>query len=833
MFHLLFNFFESRVKSKAYRYWFFMYNLLHEYLDCQVATFPCDLTDFKAVEKYFGDGEIDLDAQEAEQNAPKLRTSDVVSVLKQFIESSNYGEFELRMKILKSFELYLQQSQNKGSNKKRGKIIAIIHNLHTYYAQFTDQITETNKTKQKQIEKKLKEFVKIESYNKDLSYFGMKNNVARVHRHLFKFLREFETSLLEKIAQVFVWKANETVALVDEPKAKGSTAIYEPNIESYTIDVKHFVSSQLPKTDSIQADDSDAMSGDNLLGRIDKLFSISRNVVKNAILHAEFPSLLYNLDMELSGQIETCSYLRGLEVDRSQEKPKQKAQAKQILQQKRKALADCFKLMATLGLSFRSGLLESSMQSDLVDLKLTPFCIENVIDTSTTHAKVNRSMIQLTKHIDLNFTKCVFKLKLLQTSLLTPNQELGLPNFERVKGFAVDMFLMVQNQRQTLCKSTNELQQLQQNIKRITELQEIVANEEIKLSFTALKTKLAAIEQGLIRISNLTEQYELLLDGVPADEDKCFTAIDLSELTAFTKSSEKYRQMKATLSSVAKSTKTLLSTVQIASDSYFLNSKKMDDISIEFNRIISDLHTLSERLKLSQSNEYLVVAKPLVELLNSLNIDSTSNDMAIDQPSSDFNSTQNISNELENIVHHVLISMQNIYKKYSTPKQPEEEQNEIEGDEADDENEETIQKNHLKQKITGEICTDWQTLGLTTITNKLSQISADIYHSNVNSDDRSARIESLRQIVSILPILEQFELLCKYYLIQQLGAHKVSTKMLSVMLIVFIDLSTKGFCIPPDLMQDEDGQQNENGDGKEGEGFGLDDGTGEKDVSDK
>lgn len=831
-----------RVKSKAYRYWFFMYNLLNEYLECSTATFSCDLTNFKAVEKYFGDGEIDVDADHAEQSAPKLRTAEVISVLKQFIESSNYGEFELRMSIVKSFELYLQQSTSKGSNKKRERIISIIHNLHAYYSQFMPQIVDTIKTKRTQIEKKLKEFVKIESYNKDLSYYGMKNNVARVHRHLYKFLREFETALMEKIAVVFVWKANETLPLNDEPITKGSSAVYEPNIALYSVDVKHFVSSHLPKSDSTSTDDSAMINSDNLLNRIDKLYAISRNVVKNAVLHAEFPSLLYNLDMELANQIETCSYLRGLEVDRSQEKPKQKSQAKHILQQKRKAIADSFKTLATLGLSFRSGMLESSMQSDLVDLKVTPFNIQNVIDASTKQSKINQNLTLLTRNINLNFSKCVFKLKLLQTVMLQPSPELGLQNMERIKGFTVDMFLLTQSQRQTLCKSTIELEQFQQNIKRINELRVVLSNDEKDLSFGARTTRLGDIEKALIKILNLTEQYEMLLDCIPADEDKTFNAIDSSEVTAFTKSSQKYRHMKNSLTSISKCSKDLLAAVQSTMGTYFLSSKAMDGISTKFDRIIKELTNLRETLKLNENNEYLVIAKPLIDLMQSLRICDDSNDMIVDADVN--NSHENIANELENIVHHVLLSMQNIYKKYSVQKPNEEtsanvndkdgqnaETKDAQDEDGDDQTEETIQANHLKQKISGEITADWQTLGLPTILNKLAKINAEIYHSN--NSDKDARVECIRKLVSIQSILEQFELLCKYYLIQQLAAHKVSTKLLSVMLIVFIELTAKGFCIPPDLMQDEDGQQNDNGDGKEGEGFGLDDGTGEKDVSDK
>lgn len=829
----------EKVKSKAYRYWFFMYNLLHEYLECSVASFSCDLTDFKAVEKYFGDGEIDVDAAAQQQSAPKLRTVDVISVIKQFIESSNYGEFELRMKILKSFELYLQQNHTKGTNKKRERITSIIHNLHTYYSQFVNEIVETVKSKRTQIEKKLKEFVKIESYNKDLSYFGMRNNVARVHRHLYKFLREFEKALMEKIAQVFVWKANETYSLNDGSNGKSSA--YVPNIDSYTVDVKHFVSSQQSKCGTITTDDSITLNSESLLMKIDKLFGVSRNVVKNAILHAEFPSLLYNLDIELASQIETCSYLRGLEVDRSQEKPKQKSQAKHILTQKRKAIADCFKMLTTLGLSFRSGLLESSMQTDLIDLKLTPFNLQNVFDASAKHVKINQSLVQLTKNIDLNYSKCVFKLKLLQAVLLSPNQELGLQNMERIKGFSIDMFLLVQLQRQTLCKSTIELQQLQENIKRINELRTLPSNDENVFRFETMSRKLNSIEQELIRISEMTEQYELLLNCVPDEEDKVFTAIDSTDVVAFTKSSEKYRQMKLTLASVSQSSKKLLVTVQATKDNYFHNLIAMNSIMSSFNRIIDALKSLSEQLKLGQGDEYLVIAKPLVELLQSLDVDHCeSNDMSVNAADDENHSHQNVITELENIVYLTLLSMQNIYKKYSTTQKQsvsEEKQTDVEavtgedGDNQEDDEEETIQKNHLKQKITGEINADWQTLAIANVSNKLNKICTQIYH--WNNQEKSDRLQCIKKLVSIQPILEQFELLCKYYLIQQLAAHRVSTKMLSVMLIVFIELTAKGFCIPPDLMQDEDGQQNENGDGKEGEGFGLDDGTGENDVSDK
>lgn len=840
-----------------------MYNLMHEYLECSAMKVPCDLTDFKSVEKCIGNSEIDIDVNENSTKKPKLRTSEVISVLKQFIESSNYAEFGLRMKILKSFEFYLQYITI-GSNKKRTALISIIHNLHSYYTQFSAEIEDAVKNMRTPIEKKLKEFVKIESYNKDLSYYSMKNNVARVHRHLHKFLREFETALMGKIASVFVWRANQTHSLGDESNDKGINLRYQPKVTYYMIDVKTFMASQKLKekytllTDELSSNTT--LSDDsNLLSKIDKLFTTSRNIVKQAVLHTQFPSLIYNLDTMLADQIENCNYLRKLEVDRSQEKPKQKSQAKHILQQKRKALADSYKQLTTLGLSYRGGLLEASLKSELVDLKIAPFCLSTMIGTNMKHKKIYQNLMLLNENLNLNFARCVFKLKLLQTVMLTPNPELGMLNIERIKGFTVDLFLLVQSQRESLSKTTIELHQLQQHIDCINDLHTIITSDKQQLNFNVLMQKFGGIERALNRILAMVEQFELLMKCPPADEDDTFSTISSNNVAAFTKSSNKYQQTKSTLSSVAQSAEKLLAHMQSNRNVMFHSASAIEKITNDYECIVKEINDLCEALKLN-SCEYIVLIQPLVQLLEDIEV-TPSIDTVIDHNINDENhSNQNMYNELANIVHQVLLSMQNIYKKYSVQKEnlyedgstvdkvnetnkasettvkPEENNVVIENGNASDteEADHLIEENHLKRKINEEMQSDLVTLNLPTILSKLSNIITVLrYTSDECQADLPNRIECIRKLVSIVPILEQYDLLCKYYLIQQFGAHKVTTKMLNVMLTVFIELGAKGFCIPPDLMQDEDGEKNDNGEGKEGGDFGLEDGTGEKDVSDK
>lgn len=833
----------NKIQSKAYRYWFFVYNLLHEYLTASTVAAPCDMTDFKSVEKCFGDGEV-LDAPVTEEK-PKLRSTEVISVLKQYIESSNYGEFILRMRTLKSFEFYLHYA-SVGTAKRRDTLIAIIHNLHTYYAQFTIEIEESIKAMRKPIEKKLKEFVKIESYNKDLSYFSMKNNIARVHRHLHKFLREFETALMGKIATVFVWRANQIVSLIeDETSQKGKQIAKQPE---YMIDVKNFVASHRLKEKYIVATDIEADANEmKLLSRIDKLFGTARNIVKQAILHSQFPGLVYQLNHLLTDQIETCEYLRKLEVDRSQEKPKQKVQAKHILTQKRKALADGFKTLAELGLSFRAGLLETSLTPELIDLKIAPFCMPTTIaEHAQRHKKIDENLLGLSNNGNLYYARCVFKLKLLQTIMLTPNAELGLPNLERIKGFAVDMFLLVQSQRQTLAKSVKELGKLQESIASVNDLHESITTGQMMANFENLHQRVSAMRRGLQLILNVFEQYDLLLRCVPNDEDEQLSVIASTNVAAFTKTSSKFKQIRDLTSAIMQRAKALADEVKKYDGRVFLTKNAVDELSKSYENIRMDIEQVRRVCELNEDGEHMILVRSLNDLMPEIQIKV----VAMTTDCSDENdSYENIENELENIVHHVLLSMQNIYKKYSV--EPENlyvapvavenrlaEANEpIENGEQEEVEEEDgglIQPNHLKEKITHEIHTDLVMLNATTILDKLTKIVTVIRYSRcADGIDGSQRISCAQKLISIGPILEQYELLCKYYLIQQFGAHKISTKMLSVMLTVFIELGAKGFCIPPDLMQDEDGEKNENEDGKEGGEFGLEDGTGENDVSDK
>jgi midasin (ATPase involved in ribosome maturation) len=75
-------------------------------------------------------------------------------------------------------------------------------------------------------------------------------------------------------------------------------------------------------------------------------------------------------------------------------------------------------------------------------------------------------------------------------------------------------------------------------------------------------------------------------------------------------------------------------------------------------------------------------------------------------------------------------------------------------------------------------------LNLKTVLEKLTLLLSTVS----STTETQATIEKL---ASLLPLLEQYNLLTEYYFDQQMAAHKVATKMLSVMLTVFTELGTK------------------------------------------
>lgn len=766
------------VRSKAYRYWFFLYNLIHEFLAGSAdGDNESSLVDFNDVEKRFAGDEV----MEEKPTAGKISVGAITKVLRQFIESSNYAEFHLRLRLLKSFERYLAKSS--GSANKR-QLIAIMHNLHLYFSQFAPQVQEQIDFVRKPVEKKLKEFVKIESFNKDLSYFSMRSNIQRVHRHLHKILKEFELEVVKKISDLFLYK--DSAGEFQEFRTSPNT--WKPTDLPVDVFIARHVQELTPAT---TFDDSSKET----LQKIVKFVVTSRKIVRKSLENAPYPTLLESFQDMMDKELETCTHLRSLEVDREQPRNKQKSQAKHILIQKRKALSDFFKNLALMGVSYRTGLLTNQLNAELTDLQIAAFSVDSV---TCEDLQLHNRIRTVSQKLDLYFTKSVLKMKLLANALLMPRPDMDHGFLERMKGFAIDFFMMVQEQRKSLSSNVNELGNLGKLIK---DVETVKAAGSRSLNFEAENKKLSIVLSSLVEASEVMAQFKILLKCSPDEANSCHKVVNSSNNT-FHQRSHLYGKIAVLTDDIIGEIK---SGIEAGTKDESRFTTTVHELVATFDGIVGKLGELKQLFAVE--NEISVYAKSICEL----HIKLTEKSIQVDALSSDtMQISIDIDDKLDNLAHTILVVIQNIYKKF-------EKEATTDDDGAD------LLANHLKEKLHSELSDDISALKIEKINKKLRDVLDSMF--------ASTNLRTNHQLVSVLPLVKQFDLLAKFFFVQQLSANKLSTKMLSIMLSVFLELATKGFCVPQDLLSDE--EQKEENDTKTGDGFGFEDGDGEKDVSDK
>lgn len=121
--------------------------------------------------------------------------------------------------------------------------------------------------------------------------------------------------------------------------------------ENFEVDITKFL-----KTCTEAEKIADVPEGVFLVKNFKKKLEKAKKFSNDIILTAEYPKLVLSLE-ELTGNIcESVEHFASLDVNRNLPLEKQKSQAKNIVHQKRRALADLFKTLQKIGLSYRAGL---------------------------------------------------------------------------------------------------------------------------------------------------------------------------------------------------------------------------------------------------------------------------------------------------------------------------------------------------------------------------------------------------------------------------------------------------------------------------------------------
>lgn len=208
----------ARLRSKASKWWFFLYAL---------------------IESYITRSSLDIDSPEADETAevpnrieePVVTAKKLTELLEAFINDSSLVEFQARLDLLLTFHshaYHLDESQ------ERDELLAILWNVHNYYKQFVVDVEKKIRSLKAPIEKKLRDFVKIARWN-DINYWSVKETVEKTHRTLHKFIREFETGLKVPVVTCLLVKPSSYSGEADRGEWD------RPKERDYSIDPRDFV----------------------------------------------------------------------------------------------------------------------------------------------------------------------------------------------------------------------------------------------------------------------------------------------------------------------------------------------------------------------------------------------------------------------------------------------------------------------------------------------------------------------------------------------------------------------------------------------------------------
>ena len=148
-----------------------------------------------------------------------------------------------------------------------------------------------------------------------------------------------------------------------------------------------------------------------------------------------------------------------------------------------------------------------------------------------------------------------------------------------------------------------------------------------------------------------------------------------------------------------------------------------------------------------------------------------------------------------------------------------------------------LQDGHLSTLLHQNLLDEIKNLDLDKVTNSISGLMsrlkemADSTRSASNVPDQLSVNGLCAQLLgSAIPLLHQYLNVSQHLLVNLLAAHRATSKLLSVLLSIFTDLASQGFCLPPEIEEGE-------GDGatefEDIEGGGIGEGEGMKDVSDQ
>ncbi|XP_070191391.1 midasin-like isoform X1 [Littorina saxatilis] len=798
----------ERCRRKASRWWFHLYTLVSTYLS---------------------------------QAQSETGMEELLNSLKQFIEGSSVGEFSPRLDIVLAFHCHLVHAP---FSPQRDHLLNLLWSVHQFYSQFSPALDAEIANLRTPIEKELKGFVKIARWS-EMNYWALKESTEKTHRTVHKHARAFQGQLNNPVKGFL----GEKPADVLPPNTSASNN-YRERILAFHTDSMQSCAKPVDVSLTHQTEEvlqpvlAQCCLQQTLLPKCRRAASHWRKFVAASGTCLD----ISRLD-ELTGDLmEEARELQKLEVPQGTDKTKQKSEVKHIHLRKRKALADCFKQLADLGLSYRKGLVKEKTTPVDDALQLPPFNPSAVLGKES-------KLLGLWEGCDTYFTKCLSRLAQLAAALKSPSKELGVDNVERCRGFAQHLADIFMKQRQELSDTFTRFVTLRKLLSAVETLESsdyLPSQTEAHQWLESAKNVVTQVAQGLT-------QFSLLLQSCPPASNtpeaspavSPFLPADLSPMAHLKHGDELWSRSFTSVQMFLETTGGMQTKLLALSDRTIFTSKDVGTLT----NTVTQLSTIQQGLRemadtLDNGNDNCLTTT--ITFLSS-SIHKLHNDYATWRNKLHKLVPLKLSKELcfsgevqtevdkfagkvEQLVESALLTVQKLVKSQEQERKKDTEKT---NEQDDEEGEDGLKEKHL-MLLTEQLGRHVSFLHSEQMTETLQELCNDLKEKTETSassvDQKSLSAASqvsvcARLLLHSKPLLSLYGEIMENHVAKSLALHRTLGKMLSVMLAVFTQLALKGFCLPAEYSDDAGGEGAT--DFVDIEGGGVGEGEGAKDVSEQ
>ncbi|CAD1474144.1 unnamed protein product [Heterotrigona itama] len=737
---------EDDLKTWASKWWFFLFNLIDQYLA-------------ESIENI-----------EAPSKSDNISKEKVIESLERFLVESSLIEFETRLQLV---YLFYQHVDHLEETKRQKELLAIFWNIYFYYSQFLDDVQNKIKVLKEPIAKKLKDTIKITRWN-DISYWSVKNTAEKTRRTLHKFVKEFRKGLEQNVASYLTLKTKVESSV--ETSSRG----------------------ELRPSDFLVSFES------RKLQKMEKLAGKTRQFCENIIERTGYSQIRRDIETFVEESLEESKRLRSLEVDKTLTKGKQQAQLKSLLQQKKLALANYFKALSGLGVSYRIGILTwKNRKSEITNFTCVPLDLQGMqsFEFKSKYVNIDKGLFEQWSGCNKYYYESLVKLNFLDGILNSGKGNLDMQNAERCHGFSVHLALLAHRQKETIANFFKRFLPFRIQVSNLALMVEDVTRETESGKLDApvqrnLHTGMNNLQELLEVLQITMKQIVIFLESCPTDSLAEENHLDLNETAV-----PVLREGNVPKTSVTsmKDSLSLIKHMAVKLNSWVTVSREIEKFGQVF--LFHRKHVEFLQLSYLEINE---IKRKLVDLRCSFTLDHP------------------ISENLNFLIEKIE-SSDELFKSASTIEQ---------SAESGDPSEYKVKLDKLVTQILLVIQKKLQdSQKLIEERNDLEKESSGSFEENLMTE---RLIEPLKKVVPDLRLNTMSKTLGELLQIisecDQVASFRLTCKFLYLQLNVFLDLATNGFCQPENLDTPEDDQE---GGGTAEGGMGLADGEGQKDVSER